>query len=97
MAPLHGDWLGGCINGQVVIFRLMRDPSHRSDQWAAEAGGEVVAAAAGLTDLADMLRKRFARAPSKRVLSTMQNGYTPQDEEDARIADAQLQHKPRPA
>ena len=41
-APVHGDWLGGCINGQTVIFRLMRGRGHRCDQWAAEADGEVV-------------------------------------------------------
>lgn len=35
LAPIHGDWLGGCVNGRTVILRLMRGPEHRSDQWAA--------------------------------------------------------------
>jgi len=54
-APVHGDWLGGRINGRTVILRLMRDPSHRSDQWAAELDGAVVADAAGLTRLWGLL------------------------------------------
>lgn len=71
-APLHGDWLGGRINGQTVIFQLMRDPQHRSDQWAAEIDGELVASAAGLVRLQVLLRERFARAPSKRTLATLE-------------------------
>jgi hypothetical protein len=71
MAPIHGDWLGGCINGHTVIIRLMRDPKHRSDQWAAEINGEVVADAAGLTALWQILRERFPRALSKREMATL--------------------------
>ena len=82
-APLHGDWLGACVSGHSVIVRLMRDPRHRSDQWAAEIDGVVVADAAGLTVLFDLLRQRFGRAASKRMLTTMQTGYTERDEEDA--------------
>ena len=61
MAPLHGDWLGGCINGHTVILRLMRDPSHRCDQWAAEVDGVTVADAAGLTRLWALLHPRCCR------------------------------------
>lgn len=70
-APTHGDWLGGCVNGHAVIVRMMRHPGHRSDQWAAEIDGETVADAIGLTDLLDLLRKRFPRAPSLRQLASM--------------------------
>ena len=71
-APVHGDWLGGCINGHVVIVRLMRDRQHRSDQWAAEIDGEVVAQAIGLTDLWRLLHKRWPRAMSRRQIATME-------------------------
>ena len=83
MAPLHGDWLGGCINGHTVIMRLMRDPAHRSDQWAAEIDGAAVTDAAGLTLLHDLLRAQFARAPSRRTLASMQTQWTARDEADA--------------
>ena len=86
MAPLHGDWLGGCINGQTVILRLMRDPHHRSDQWAAEIDGQAVADAAGLTRLWGLLHARWGRAPSKLALATMQEQWTERDEQDARNA-----------
>ena len=69
-APVHGDWLGGRINGHTVIMRLMRDPAHRTDQWAAEIDGATVADAAGLTRLLDLLRSRLPRATSLRSLST---------------------------
>lgn len=68
-APLHGDWLGGRINGETVILRLMRDPSHRSDQWAAEIDGVTLADAAGLTRLWAMLQARWPRAMSRRALA----------------------------
>lgn len=85
-APLHGDWLGGRINGQTIIIRLMRDPQHRSDQWAAEIDGDTVADAAGLTRLHDLLRERWPKAPSKRALAGMQEGYSARDEADAAAA-----------
>jgi hypothetical protein len=69
-APLNGDWLGACVNGHTVIIRLCRAPGHRSDQWAAEIDGEVIAQAAGLTLLFDMLRERLPKAPSLRMLAT---------------------------
>jgi hypothetical protein len=69
LAPVHGDWLGGCINGKTVILRLMRDPQHRSDQWAAEIDGEVLTDAAGLTRLWELLSKRWPKAPSRRTLA----------------------------
>lgn len=72
MAPMHGDWLGGCINGHTVIMRMMRDPQHRSDQWAAEIDGEVIAHAAGLTELWRILHKRWPRSMSKRTLASLQ-------------------------
>lgn len=72
MAPVHGDWLGGCINGHTAIVRLMRRPMHRSDQWAAEIDGDVVAEAAGLTALWQILHERWPRALSKRQLATME-------------------------
>lgn len=72
MAPIHGDWLGGCINGHTVIMRLMRDPTHRSDQWAGEIDGKTVTDAAGLTMLWDLLHKRWGRAPSRRQLATLE-------------------------
>ena len=71
-APLHGDWLGGRINGHTVIVRLMRDPRHRSDQWAAEVDGDVVADAAGLTELWLLLKMRWPRALSRREIAGMQ-------------------------
>lgn len=86
MAPIHGDWLGGCINGHTAIIRLMRDPQHRSDQWAAEIDGETVADAAGLTRLHNLLRERWPKAASKRMLASMQEYWTPQDETDAETA-----------
>ena len=70
-APIHGDWLGGQINGHAVIMRMMRHPRHRSDQWAAEIDGETVADSAGLTALLDLLRQRFPRAPSLKQLASM--------------------------
>jgi hypothetical protein len=85
MAPLHGDWLAGCVNGQTVVMRMMRDPHHRSDQWAAEIDGQTVADAAGLTDLLDLLRARLPRAPSKRRLASLQHSYTARDEADATL------------
>lgn len=85
-APLHGDWLGGCINGHIVIMRLMRDPAHRSDQWAAEIDGAAVADAAGLTRLHDLLRAGWPRAQSKRTLCGAQDGYSVRDETDAAAA-----------
>jgi hypothetical protein len=90
LAPLHGDWLGACVNGQTVIMRLARDSKHRSDQWAAEIDGETVADAAGLVVLLNLLRGQFAKAPSKRMLGSMQNGFSARDEEDARAADAEM-------
>ena len=86
MAPVHGDWLGGCINGHTVIIRLMRDPSHRSDQWAAELDGATVANAAGLTALWALLHPRWPKAPSKRALAVMQEQSTERDELDAAAA-----------
>ena len=71
-APIHGDWLGGRINGHTVIVRLMRDPRHRSDQWAAEVDGDVIADAAGLTELWRMLKGRWPRALSRREIAGMQ-------------------------
>lgn len=86
MTPLHGDWLGGCINGHTVIIRLMRDPQHRSDQWAAEIDGETVADAAGLTRLHNLLRERWPGAASKKALAGMQERWTERDEQDAMTA-----------
>ncbi len=71
-APLHGDWIGGRINGKTVILRLMRDPGHRSDQWAAELDGAVVAEAAGLTRLWGLLRARWPRQMSRRSMAGME-------------------------
>jgi len=68
-APLHGDWLGGCINGHTVVVRLMRHPNHRSDQWAAEIDGQTIADAAGLTALWDILHRRWPRAMSLRQIA----------------------------
>lgn len=85
-APLHGDWLGGCINDHTVIIRLMRDPAHRSDQWAAEVDGVAVVDAAGLTRLHDLLRSQWPSAQSKRTLCAVQNGYSERDEADAAAA-----------
>lgn len=88
MAPIHGDWLGGCINGHTVIIRMMRDPQHRSDQWAAEIDGETVADAAGLTRLHDLLRSRWPKALSKRTLATMHERWTERDELDSQTVRA---------
>ena len=86
LAPLHGDWLGGCINGQTVIVRLQRDTGHRCDQWAAELDGQVLTQAAGLTRLWNLLRDRWHKAPSVRAICSRQNGYTEQDEINAACA-----------
>lgn len=83
MAPVHGDWLGGQINGHTVIIRLMREPGHRSDQFAAEIDGETVADAAGLTRLHDLLRSQWPRAHSRRSLAQTHQGHTERDEADA--------------
>ena len=64
-------------------MRMMRDPSHRSDQWSAEVDGVAVADAAGLTRLHDLLRARWPRAQSKRTLCAVQDGYSGRDEADA--------------
>ena len=66
---MHGDWIGGCINGHTVIVRLMRDRHHRCDQWAAEIDGDVVAQAAGLTALWNLLHKRWPKALSLRAMA----------------------------
>ena len=50
----------------------MRDPRHRSDQWAAEVDGEVIADAAGLTELWRLLKSRWPRALSRREIAGMQ-------------------------
>lgn len=71
-APLHGDWIGGRINGHTVVMRLMRDPQHRSDQWAAEIDGTPVADAAGLTALWALLHKRWPRQMSRRTMATLE-------------------------
>ena len=71
-APLHGDWLGGTVNGCTVIMRLMRDPRHRSDQWAAEIDGQPVADAAGLTALWALLHNRWPRQLSRRAMAVME-------------------------
>lgn len=86
MAPLHGDWLGGCVNGQTVILRLMRDQHHRCDQWAAEVDGVTVADAAGLTRLWALLHPRWAKSPSLRAMATQQERWTARDELDAAAA-----------
>lgn len=61
-APLHGDWLGGRINGHTVIVRLMRDPTHRCDQWAAEIDGERVGLLSA-TQIATLIRDRIPKRP----------------------------------
>ena len=86
MAPVHGDWLGGCIHGHTIIMRLMRDPKHRSDQWAAELDGATVEDAAGLTRLHNLLRSRWPRSRSKRDLASDQQQWTARDEVDAMSA-----------
>ena len=83
MAPVHGDWLGGCINGHTVIIRLMRDPAHRSDQWAAEIDGATAADAAGLTRLHDLLRAQWPKAHSKQSIAQIQDANTARDAIDA--------------
>ena len=83
MAPVHGEWLGGRINGHTVIMRLIRNPHHRSDQFEAEIDGKVVADAAGLTRLHDLLRVQWPKAPSLRMLAGLRDGYSGRDEADA--------------
>jgi hypothetical protein len=67
---------------------MSRDAGHRCDQWAAEIDGEVIAEAAGLTVLVALLRQRFGKAPSKRHLDGIQNGYSARDDADAAAAQA---------
>ena len=57
------------INGQTVIAALIREPGHRCDQWRAEIDGAIVADAMGLVDLCVLLRGRFGKAPSRRMLA----------------------------
>ena len=85
-APVHGDWLGGRINGHTIIMRLMRDPAHRTDQWAAEIDGVAVADAAGLARLFDLLRSRLPKAGCLRATATMQQGVSARDLADAEAA-----------
>jgi hypothetical protein len=86
MAPLTGDWIGGRINGQTVIISLQRETWHRCDQWAALIDGKVIAGAAGLTALWALLKDRWGRAPSLRMLATMRQGHSERDEADAAAA-----------
>ena len=81
-----GDWLGGCINGQTVILHLQREMWHRSDQWAAWIDGALVESGAGLTTLLGLLKHRWGRAPSRRLLAGLQQGYSGRDETDAASA-----------
>jgi hypothetical protein len=85
-APLTGDWIGGCVNGVTVIMDLARMPTHRCDQWAAWIDGEQVTDAAGLTRLWVLLKERWPSAPSLETLASMRQGYSAQDEADARAA-----------
>lgn len=64
-------------------MRMMRDPAHRSDQWAAEVDGEAVADAAGLTRLHDLLRARWPKAQSKRALCSYTDSDAARDVIDA--------------
>jgi hypothetical protein len=77
-----GDWVGGCVNGKLVLFTLVRMPGHRVDQWAAWHNGQVVAQAAGLVALHQMLRDLWPKAPSLRGLASLQHGYTERDDAD---------------
>ena len=81
-APLTGDWFGGRINGHTVIAALIRDPGHRCDQWRVEIDGAIVAHAMGLVDLCVLLRGKFGKAPSRRMLASICDGYTARDEVD---------------
>ncbi len=82
-APLTGDWFGGRINGQTVIAALIRDPGHRCDQWRVEIDGVIVAHSMGLVDLCVLLRGKFGKAPSRRMLATICEGFSARDEQDA--------------
>jgi hypothetical protein len=62
-----------------VVLRLARDRGHRSDQWAAEIDGQVVADAAGLVTLCQLLRAMMPKATSKRTVAGMQWDYTTRD------------------
>lgn len=86
LAPITGDWWGGCINGQTVIAYLTRDHGHRCDQWRVEIDGVIVAHAMGLVDLCAMLRGKFGKMPSRRLLASIRDGYTARDEADAALA-----------
>ena len=85
-APLTGDWWGGRINGQTVVAHLTRDPGHRCDQWRVEIDGAIVAGSMGLVDLCALLRGRFGKAPSRRLLAGLRDGYSAMDEADAMAA-----------
>ncbi len=82
-APITGDWFGGRINGQTVIAALIRDPGHRCDQRRVEIDGVIVAGAMGLVDLCALLRGKFGKAPSRRLLAGLREGYSARDEADA--------------
>lgn len=72
---MTGDWFGGAINGQTVIAALIRDPGHRCDQWRVEIDGVIVAQAMGLVDLCVLLRGKFGKAASRRMLAGMREDH----------------------
>jgi hypothetical protein len=84
--PTSGEWLAARVHGQFVVIHLHRLPSHRTDQWGATLGDQVLTDAAGLTVLCTELRHAIGRVPSRRAYALMQNGYSARDEADAAAA-----------
>lgn len=81
------EWVEVRLNGCTVRIQLGAPGGKgRSDQRSAWVDGELLASAIGLTALFDMVRGLLPSAPSLRALASIQNGFTPQDEIDARHA-----------
>lgn len=83
--PSSGEWLAALVHGQLVVIHLHRLPSHRTDQWGATLGSQVLTDAAGLTVLCTELRHAIGRVPSRRAYASMQQGYSQRDEESAAL------------
>ena len=87
-----GEWIGGCVNGVTMIYRLdapmptRRGIRPRCDQRRVMRDGAQISPAMGITDAMDKLRGEFARATSRKAIAGMQERYSVRDELDAAAA-----------
>ena len=87
-----GEWIGGCVNGVTMIYRLdapmptRRGIRPRCDQRRVMRDGQQISPAMGITDAMDKLRAEFARAMPRRAIAGIQERYTERDEADAAAA-----------